>query len=296
MNEAGEFASKKGIALGDRYEEALEDPKIEAVILATPHGLHEEQVLAAAAAGKEIFCEKPFALSSEAANKMIDACNEKGMVIGIGHERRFEPSHEELKRMLDEGELGTLLHMELNWSHNRFAGSPASGWRQDPKQAPAGTLTALGVHMTDYMQSLAGPVKEVFARTAHRSPDFPAEDVISIQFSFASGVTGYLCDVATTPFYQRISVFGDRGWAESIETTNVDVPQPAILTWRGMNMEIHTCTFKSTNSVRANLDSWAAAVVGEETYRFSNEEIFHNVQIIEAIVASASSGQPQNIQ
>lgn len=295
MNEAGAFAADKGLKLSDRYADALDDPAIDAVILVTPHGLHEEQVLAAAAAGKQIFCEKPFALSGAAADRMLAACEAKGLTVGIGHERRFEPAHEELKRMLDEGELGTLLHVEINWSHNLFAGKPASGWRQDSAQAPAGTLTALGVHMTDYMQSLAGPVVEVYARMAHRSKDFPAADIISIQFAFASGVTGYLCDVATTPFYQRVSVFGDRGWAESMETTNVDIHQPAQLRWCGMDEEIHTRTYDWFNAVRANLDSWADAVAGRADYRFTPEQLRHNVQILEAIVTSAQTSTPQKI-
>ena len=102
-----------------------------------------------------------------------------------------------MKRMVDDGELGTLLHVDMNWSHNRFAGSPASGWRQDPKQAPAGTLTALGVHLTDYLQSIAGPVTEVLARMSHRSPDFPGDDIISIQLGLKSGATASICSKST---------------------------------------------------------------------------------------------------
>ncbi|MCZ6765216.1 MAG: Gfo/Idh/MocA family oxidoreductase, partial [Alphaproteobacteria bacterium] len=179
------FADAHGLVLSPRFEDALDDPAVEAVILATPHGLHEDQVLRAAAAGKQIFCEKPLALSGEAAARMIDACDKAGIVLGIGHERRYEGAMEELARMVAASELGTLLHLDINWSHNLFAGNPSLGWRQDPSQAPAGTLTALGVHMTDYMQTLAGPVAYLTAATADRSPDYPGNDIILIQFEFA---------------------------------------------------------------------------------------------------------------
>jgi predicted dehydrogenase len=294
-NAVGPVADAMGLPVIGRYDDALGDRGIDAVILATPHGLHEEQVLAAASAGKQIFCEKPLALSADAAKRMLEACDEKGIVLGIGHERRFEGALEEMKRMADDGELGTLLHVEMNWSHNRFAGAPASGWRQDPTQAPAGTLTALGVHLTDYMQSVAGPVAEVSARMAHRSPDFPGDDIISIQFGLKSGATAYICNIATAPFYHRIGLFGDRGWAEAREVSNVDMPDPAQLIWCGMDEEIHTRTYKHRDVVRANLEAWADAVEGRSEYRFTREQKLHNVQILEAIVTSAATNTVQRI-
>ena len=272
------------------YQSVLDNADVDAVILATPHGLHEEQVLAAAAAGKQIFCEKPLALNTAAAARMLATCDEKGLVLGIGHERRYERALEEMKRMAADGELGKLLHIEVNWSYNRFVSAPATGWRKDPKQAPAGTLTALGVHMTDYLQSVAGPVASLTARTSHRSADYAEDDILSIQFSFESGVSGYLCTLATSPFYQRISLFGDRGWVETREVSNVDMPDPAVLTWCGMEEELHTRTFKHTDTVRANLEAWADAVANKAEYRFTRAQKLHNVQILEAIVSSARRG------
>jgi len=290
-----DFAEARGLAITDSYEEVLASADIDAVILVTPHALHEEQVLAAAAAGKQIFCEKPLALTASAAERMLSACDDTGLLLGIGHERRYEPAFEEMKRRVDTGEIGTLLHLEINASYNLFAGTSESGWRQDPKQAPAGTLTALGVHLTDYMQTVAGPVSEVHARTAHRSNDFPGDDILSVQFAFESGVTGYLCSIATTPFYQRISVFGDRGWMETREVSNVTDPDPAVMTWRGMDLEIHTRTYKPTDTVLANLHDWADAVESRGTYRFTRQQKLHNIQILEAIVQSAASGRPQPV-
>lgn len=290
---AKDFAEANNLALTPDYAQALSDPAIDAVILATPHGLHEEQVLAAAAAGKEVFCEKPLALSSAAARRMITACTEAGVTLGIGHERRYDGALEELLRMVKSEELGTILHLEVNASHNLFADNPASGWRLDPTQAPAGTMTALGVHITDYCQTLAGPVAHLTAQMADRSPTYPGNDVIAIQFEYASGVTASLVSMATTPFYQRISVFGDKAWAEVRETTNVDDPAPAHLTWRGVDMEIHYRTFDATDSVRANLHAWADVAAGHSVYRFSDAEKLHNVEILEAIVKSSANNGAQ---
>jgi predicted dehydrogenase len=273
------------------YQAVLDNKNVEAVILTTPHGLHEEQVLAAAAAGKQIFCEKPLSLTADSAKRMVDACQAKGLVLGIGHERRYEGALEEMKRMHDEGELGTLLNIEFNASYNLFAGTPASGWRQDPKQAPAGTMTALGVHQTDYIQTLAGPVREITARMSHRSDLFPNEDVLSVQFVFESGALGTFTSIATTPFYQRMTVLGDKAWAEVVEVANVDKPDPSLLRWRGLDTEIHTRTYQRTDTVVANLHAWADAVAGQGTYRFTPEQLLHNVEILDGIVRSMQSGK-----
>lgn len=290
LDDAREVADSHGFALDADLDVALADPHIDAVIVATPHVLHEPQVMAAAEAGKHVFCEKPLALEAKAARRMLEACRSRDLVLGVGHERRFEGAMEETARMARDGELGTLLHIECNWSHNHFVGPAAATWRQDPTQAPAGTLTALGVHITDLFQSMAGPVRDVRAMTAHRSEDFPADDVLSVQFRFASGVTGVMSNLATTPFHHRFTLFGDRGWADVTETTNVDKPEPALLTWRGTDTEIHTRPFPHRDTVGANLHQWAGAVLGLGTYRFTDAELVHNIEILEAIVRSTSSG------
>lgn len=291
------FCAERGLPFSSSFEDALNDPDVDAVIIATPHSLHEPMVLAAAAAGKNIFCEKPMALSGGGARKMMAACEENGLVMGIGHERRFEGAWEELKRMADAGELGEILHLELNSSYNNMAIKPPSGWRQDPVEAPAGAMTALGVHVTDLMLSIAGSVTEVYAHLNSRSDKFPNEDVLTVQFLFESGVTASLVNLAATPFYQRMSIFGDEAWAEAREISNVDIPDEALLTWRGMDMVIHTRTYPWDNStVERNLHHWADAVAGTAEYRFTPGQRVQNAQILEAITESAASGKPVAIK
>ena len=89
-NEGKDFASQSGLKFTDKFDEVLKSKDIDAVIIVTPHSLHEEQVIKAADAGKQIFCEKPFSLTSESAKRMLSACQEHNLVVGIGHERRFE--------------------------------------------------------------------------------------------------------------------------------------------------------------------------------------------------------------
>ena len=116
-----DFLREKNLPLCTDYQQALDDKDIDAVILTLPHSLHEEAVLQAAAAGKQIFCEKPLSLTAASAKKMVEACNDAGIVLGLGHERRYEPAMEELARMVKAGELGTVLNVEGNFSHDKFA-------------------------------------------------------------------------------------------------------------------------------------------------------------------------------
>ncbi len=291
----GEFAERSGLPLVQNLEEVLGDDAVDAVILTTPHALHEDQVVAAAEAGKQIFCEKPLALNGASAGRMLEACAARGLLLGIGHERRYEPALIEVKRMVDDGEIGTLRHLEVNWSYSLMASAQMPAWRQDPAQAPAGLMTAVGVHITDYLQSIAGPVAQLTATLRRHREDRPSDATLSVQFDFASGETGYMCNIGPTPYYQRITLFGDEGWVEHRETAHIADPDPALVAWRGLDEEIWSRTFEPIDQVRANLEAWAASVEDGADYKFTDRQKLHNVEILEAIVKSTQSGVTEKV-
>ena len=138
-----DFADEKGLTLAASYDEILENKDIDAVILATPHTQHEQQFLDALNAGKQVFCEKPLSLTKASAERMVAAAEQKGRVIGIGHERRFEASMEAAHAFVSEGKLGTLLNMESNYSHNLLAGLPLDSWRVTPEEGPSLPMTGV---------------------------------------------------------------------------------------------------------------------------------------------------------
>ena len=115
-----EFRKTHLFALAASLDEALADPSVEGVILATPHALHEEQALRVIAAGKNLFCEKPLTMTGDGAKRVVNACRKAGKVLGVGHERRWEPAFEELQRLVDSGALGRILLFETNVSHDNF--------------------------------------------------------------------------------------------------------------------------------------------------------------------------------
>ena len=290
------FAADHGLPVHADYAHALADPAVDAVILTVPHRLHEEAVLAAAAAGKQVFCEKPLSLSVASARRMIEACDRAGLVLGIGHERRFEPAWEEIKRMADAGEFGTILHMEAHWSHDRWLNMAADNWRGSKEEAPAAGWTGMGVHLSDMMLSLAGPVTEVQAYTAKRILAIPTGDVVSAHLRFGDGTTATVAAVSATPDFARLAVFGSHAWAEARETQHVDPGGTTqFFTRRRGDKAQARRDFEPASPVRTGYEHWADAVAGRVPYRFTNEQRLGNVALLEAVVRSAESGQPEAV-
>lgn len=144
-----------GLVPVPRFEEALVDG-VTAVILTSPNDQHDTQVAQAAAAGKHVFCEKPLSLTAAGARASVAACHDRGLVLGVGHERRFEPAILALRDLLDQGALGTIMHSELAFSHDKLIDLPAGSWRTSKAMAPAAGMTQMGIHLTDMLISFFG--------------------------------------------------------------------------------------------------------------------------------------------
>lgn len=285
-----DFVREHSLRVSASLDEVLADRAVDAVIVATPHSQHEAQVLKAVSAGKQVFCEKPLALTGEGAQRMIQACEKAGIVLGIGHERRFEPAMEHVLRSVTGGELGRILHLEANVSHNLFASLDPSSWRVNAKDAPAGAMTALGIHVTDLFISFVGHPRSVQAKTAKVVPIAPGIDHVSAQIDFVSGATAAFTCLSSTPFHGRLAVYGTGGWIEVRENGNVDKGKPTDVVIADAEGNRTIATYAATNTVLANFESWAQAASGRGTYRFTREQLLDNIRLLEAIVTSAENG------
>src|SRR5258708_2171185 len=184
MRGALSFWAEHDLDLTDDLNAVLADPAIDAVLLATPHSLHPAQVIGCASARKQVFCEKPLALHRADAIRMFDACREAGVVLAVGHNRRFWPSMRALREVVAGGELGSILHVE---GHNSNENSQAitAGWRLSPQESPGGGLTGAGLHVLDAFVSMLGPVRRVYAQLRHREPGPPPLDTAVMMLDFA---------------------------------------------------------------------------------------------------------------
>lgn len=285
-----DFAEETGIPLLDNYEKVLKDSDVDAVILVTPHSQHEDQLHAAIAAGKQIFCEKPLSLTKASAERMVTAARDAGLIMGVGHERRFESTMEEIERIVSSGEIGTHMHVEANFSHDIFATVDADNWRGSQEEAPAAGMTGMGVHLTDLFISMLGPVEAVAAQAAKRVLDLPTGDIVTVQMKFESGATGFVGAISSTPYYGRFTVFGDKMWVEARDDSHPQHGGKTHLITCGKDGVQHSQTFPAKDPVRANLEEWADAVLHGSEYRFKDEQRIGNVAVLEAIAKSVESG------
>ena len=151
-----EFAREHKFEIISDYSAVLKDPDIQGVVLCTPHTLHTEQIIDAANAGKHVFCEKPLSLTHSDVVRAVDAINENKVTLAVGHERRFEPPILDLMRTINSGELGTPLQIEANFSQDKMLALPLDNWRLTPEEAPAGPMTATGIHILDLAVGVFG--------------------------------------------------------------------------------------------------------------------------------------------
>src|SRR5689334_5328810 len=271
-----DFAAEHQIALGTSLDEVLGDKSIQAVILATPHTKHRAQVEAIAAAGKHIYCEKPFALSKADAVAALDACKRAGIVVGVGHHFRLMPSMRMLTELKESGAFGTIMHVEGNYSHDWLAEYPADSWRMAPQESRAGGMTGMGIHVLDCFRHLAGPMKRISALSKARALNLPTGDTTAALIEFENGATGTLGTTIKTPFRWRIAVFGENCWAESVSETRV------IVRYVGKD-DPELIEQPHDNHLGRNLDYFAKAVQGQGTFPISFASILQTAAALEAV-------------
>ena len=292
---AASYGADTGLRLAPSYEAMLADPALQAVILCTPHTLHARQIVQAAEAGKHVFCEKPLCLTRTDAAAAIAACTQAQVVLGIGHERRFEPPILELRRMLEAGELGRPLQIEANFSQDKFLALPADNWRLSGAEAPAGPMTATGIHLLDLAVSLLGPADSVLANLAQLGSGLVNGDTLGVMIRFASGANALLSAILATPFDGRFAVYGSEGWAEVRDRAHPELSEGWTLTKSIRGQGRSTAEFPPAPAVRANLEAFALAASGGPAYPVPHEQMLGTIAAFEAIVRSSRSGVVERV-
>jgi len=296
---AEEFCRQYDVPLVDSYEQILADPEVDAVVLATPHSLHETQIIAAAAAGKHIHVEKPITLDRAGADRAVEAARRAGVVLAVGYCRRFHPSIVEVRRRLAQGRLGAVVSMVAQHTTSTAQFIVPENWRAAPEEAPGGALTAVGVHALDHMIEFAGRVRDVRCATARTFPG-PSDDTTTVMLHFESGATGLIfCSVATATNFS-FTLYGSKGLAE-ISKPNLQtlrfVPtsdQPPIGAVIAPPDEISE--HPGFDMLNAELTEFARAIHERRPYPVPLDEILHGMSVFDAIVEAARSNEIVPVQ
>jgi predicted dehydrogenase len=297
------FASEKQLRLAPSYEALLADSAIDAVVLATPHSMHAGQVIAAAAAGKHVFCEKPFTLSKRDAETAVTAVQKAGVTLGLGYNRRFHPEMAKLRERVRLGELGTILHVEATMTFpNALLLKPAH-WRAHRDETPCGGLTPMGVHAVDGMIDLCGEIDHVYCQSFRRVVEIDSDDTTSMLFRMKGGMSGYLGTMTATGPGFSFQVFGSKGWVRLEGVTHVAGASSEERRTRLFG----TCKFQPTKGearewqaakidvARVALEAFAKASAGGPPFAIPLEQMIHGASVTEAIIRSAASGKNEHV-
>jgi predicted dehydrogenase len=289
------FAHEQSLPLVADFREALADPAVDAVVLCTPHSLHCEQIVAAAQARKHVFCEKPLSLSRAEVLRAVDAVRQSGVTLAVGHEKRFEPPILEVTRLARSGALGRLLQIEANFSQDKFLTLTADNWRLSPREAPAGPLTATGIHLVDLSVSLMGPAESVCASVQQLDSPLVNGDTLAVLAKFRGGGHALVTAILATPYAGRLAVYGSKGWAEVRDKSHPEKPEGWTLTTSLRGEAVRVVDFPPAPAVLANLETFADAIEGRAAYPVPHEQMIATVSALEAIVRSTRSGAVEKV-
>jgi predicted dehydrogenase len=280
---ARELAAKHGFRLSTDLKDAIANPQVQAIMLATPHSLHVEQVRMVAAAGKPVWCEKPLALTRTEAERAVAAVRAANVPLGSGNNKRCFASMRELKRVVDSGAIGKVMHIEGHFS-NEHSTRVSGGWRDDPKESPGGGMTGAGLHVLDAFVNIAGPVSYVDARCVTKKAPPDPRDVLAVLVEFAGGATGLLATVRAAPVYWRCAVFGTNGFAEARGEDTLIVGK--------IGGPTEERTFPHIDSLRFLLEAFADAIEGKAPFPVRPEQMLDVISAFEAIITSLDKGTP----
>jgi predicted dehydrogenase len=297
------FARQHGLKLLPSYEAVLADPTIDAVVLTTPPSGHRAQVIAAAKAGKHVFCEKPFTYSKAEAAEAVAAVEAAGLALGIGYNRRFHPEMEKLKERIRTGGLGTILHIECTMAGPNGLFLKPEAWRAQKDEAPCGGLASLGVHAIDGMIDLVGEIDHLFCQSFRRAVPNESDDTTSILFRMKNGVTGYLSTMTATAGFYAFQVFGSAGWLRLEGMTHIAGASSeerrtglfGTCRFQPVKGEGETWQAERLDTSRACLEAFGVAAAGGAPYPITPEEIVHGSSASEAVIRSAASGKVETV-
>lgn len=295
VEEAAPLAAQYGVRVFPDFTAMLKE--VDVVDICTPTHLHHPLALEAAAAGKDIVCEKPLARTTAQAQEMVAACRRAGVKLLVAHVVRFFPEYALAQAAVAGGQIGKVGVIRLHRGSYRPK-KPAGNWFVDEAKS-GGLLMDLMIHDYDYARWIVGEVESVYAQkvtTAH--PDAPIDYGLAI-LRHASGALSHIAGAWAYPpptFRTSLEIFGDAGLiqfdsAETAPITNLiqkkgpDAPDVAL-----------PSSPVSESPYTTQIKEFYAALRGERTARLSAADGLAAVQIAEAALQSAQSGQPAPLE
>jgi predicted dehydrogenase len=218
------------------------------------------------------------------------------VTLAVGHERRFEPPILDLMRTLQSGELGTPLQIEANFSQDKFLTLPADNWRLTANEAPAGPMTATGIHLLDLCVGIFGEAEAALCSVKQLGSHLVNGDTLAALVSFKKGGHALISAILATPFDGRFAVYCSKGWIDVRDKAHPSTPQGWTLTKVVSGDKRTTVEYPAASGVLANLEAFADAAEGRAPYLITQEQLVWNIAALEAVVESAATGKKMMVK
>jgi predicted dehydrogenase len=279
------FAAKYGCRAVPSYEAILDDKDIEAVINTTPNGVHLETTRAAADAGKHVFLDKPIANTVSDGRRITEICRKAGVVLALGYQRRRESQFRWIKRQIDEGLFGKLVNAEANISRDRLGKIDLGSWRYQAAGMPGGVMLQIGIHYTDVLEYLIGPVKAVSGQFARLVLPGDNPDVASLVLEHENGALSTLnASYASASEYYLMNIYGKEA------TAYYDMFEGLRMLKRGEEKPVKVA-FANKDTIAEELEEFANAVRSGAAPEIGGEYATTSLAVIRAGILSAREGR-----
>ena len=279
------FAGKYGCKAYASYAEVLEDRSIAAIVNTTPNDVHRETTIAAAAAGKHVFLDKPIANSIADGHAITRACKRAGVVLALGYQRRRESHFRWIRRQIDAGVFGKLVNAEANISRDRLGQFDLTSWRYTAAGMPGGVMLQIGIHYTDVLEYLLGPIEAVSARVAQLVLPGDNPDVASLLLEHASGAISTLnASYASASEFYLMNIYGKEASAY------YDAHQGLRFLKRGAARS-DPVACENNDPLVEELEEFVAAVHGEGEPEMGGESATRSLAVLRAGIQSALEGR-----
>jgi predicted dehydrogenase len=280
LNNIEDYCKEINAEIASSYDEIVNSDKVDAVILATPHSKHLEQIVQAVNNGKHVFVEKPITLTAEDAKIAYDEAKKNNKVLAVGFNRRFHPNFIKIVEMIKNNELGKVLHIEGTINAPGLWMYAPESWRSSAAETPAGGMTGMGIHIIDQMIASNGNISSAYAQTAKVIKMGDLDEITSVLFKFENGSTGYLGTSIASSIFYNFRVIAENGTIEIIER------DLSVMKYTPREGDITTTT-ESANMCKNELEAFADAINGVAPYPVTADEGIHGAAVFEAVINSA---------
>ena len=279
------FAEKYGCAASPSYDAILADKSVEAIVNTTPNNVHLETTRAAAQAGKHVFLDKPIANTVADGKAITEACRKAGVVLALGYQRRKESHFRWVRRQIDGGVFGKLVNAEANISRDRLGKIDLSSWRYTAEGMPGGVMLQIGIHYSDVLEYLLGPVKAVSGRLAQLVLPGDNPDVASLVMEHENGALSTLnASYASASEYYCMNIYGKEASAY------YDLHQGLRFLKRGAERS-EPVSVEKNDTIREELDEFAEAARGKGTPEMDGAASTRSLAVLRAGIKSAREGR-----